>query len=146
MERRTLVQLLGISALAIAGASACSSSTTASGGAATSGGASSSGSASGGSGSGGVRIALADIPVGGGVIRATEKVVVTQATAGQYKAFSAVCQHQGCIVDTIEGKKIVCPCHGSAYSIVDGSVVNGPTTRALIPKTSSVQGTDLVVS
>jgi Rieske Fe-S protein len=93
-----------------------------------------------------LRIPLSDIPVGGGVIRAADKVVVTQATAGQYKAFSAVCQHQGCIVGSIEGKSIVCPCHGSAYSIVDGSVVNGPTTKPLIPKSSSTEGTDLVVS
>jgi Rieske Fe-S protein len=80
------------------------------------------------------------------VIRAADKVVVTQATAGQYKAFSAVCQHQGCTVGSIEGKNIVCPCHGSAYSIVDGSVVKGPTTKPLIPKSSTTEGTDLVVS
>lgn len=142
MERRTVIQLLGISALAIAGASACSSST-ASGGAGTSGG---SAAASGSAGGGGLKIPLTDIPVGGGVIRAAEKIVATQATAGQYKAFSAVCQHQGCTVGSIEGQTIVCPCHGSAYSIVDGSVVNGPTTKPLIAKSSSVQGSDLVVS
>jgi Rieske Fe-S protein len=93
-----------------------------------------------------VKIPLTDIPVGGGVIRAAEKIVATQATAGTYRAFSAVCQHQGCTVGSIEGQKIVCPCHGSAYSIVDGSVVNGPTTRPLIAKSSSVEGSDLVVS
>ncbi len=136
MERRTVVQLLGISALAVAGLSACSSSAASPTRVASSGGSSSAD----------VRIPLSDIPVGGGVIRAADKVVATQATAGRYKAFSAVCQHQGCIVGSIEGNKIVCPCHGSAYSIVDGSVLNGPTTRPLIPKPSSVEGSDLVVS
>ncbi|MHB1009892.1 MAG: Rieske (2Fe-2S) protein [Propionibacteriaceae bacterium] len=139
MQRRTAIQLLGISALAIAGASACSST-------ASSGGAAPSGSAAASSGAAALKIPLTDIPVGGGVIRAAEKVVATQATAGQYKAFSAVCQHQGCTVGSIEGQKIICPCHGSAYSIVDGSVVNGPTTRPLIAKASSVEGSDLVVS
>ncbi|HSN10486.1 MAG TPA: Rieske (2Fe-2S) protein [Propionibacteriaceae bacterium] len=139
MERRTVIQLLGISALAVAGAAACSSTPT-TGGAAPSVGASAS------SGPAAVKIPLADIPVGGGVIRAEEKIVATQATAGQYKAFSAVCQHQGCTVGSIEGQKIVCPCHGSAYSIVDGSVVNGPTTRPLIKKASTVEGSDLVIS
>lgn len=139
MERRTVIQLLGISALAIAGASACSTT-------ASSGGAAPSRSTSASSGSAAVKIPLTDIPVGGGVIRDAEKIVATQATAGQYKAFSAVCQHQGCTVGSIEGQKIVCPCHGSAYSIVDGSVVNGPTTRPLIAKSSSVEGSDLVVS
>ena len=140
MERRTVFQL-GVSALALAGVAACSSPSTASpgGGTTTAGGATSAGSA-------GIKIPLSDIPVGGGVIRAADKVVVTQATAGQYKAFSAVCQHMGCIVGSIEGKNIICPCHGSTYSIVDGSVVKGPTTKPLIPKTASTEGSDLVVS
>ena len=140
MERRTVFQL-GISALALAGVAACSSPSTATpgGGATAAGGATSAANA-------GIRIPLSNIPVGGGLIDANDKVVLTQATSGQYKAFSAVCQHQGCIVGTIEGKNIVCPCHGSAYSIVDGSVVNGPTTKPLIPKSASVDGTDLVIS
>jgi Rieske Fe-S protein len=133
MERRTVFQLVGLSALALGGASACSSTTSTAAGSKAGAGAA-------------LRIPLSDIPVGGGVIRAADKVVVTQATAGQYKAFSAVCQHQGCTVGSIEGKNIVCPCHGSAYSIVDGSVVNGPTTKPLIPKSSSTDGADLVVS
>ena len=137
MERRAIFQLVGLSALAVTGVSACSTPTTASPGGST--GASSAGGA-------GIRVPLSDIPVGGGVIRAADKVVVTQATAGQYKAFSAVCQHQGCLVGSIEGKNIVCPCHGSTYSIVDGSVVTGPTTKPLIGKTATTQGTDLVVT
>jgi len=139
MERRTVFQLLGLSTLALGGVAACSSSTTPGGSASTGGVAATSAKAA-------LRIPLSDIPVGGGVIRADDKVVVTQATAGQYKAFSAVCQHQGCIVGTIEGKNIICPCHGSTYSIVDGSVVKGPTTKPLIPKSASTDGSDLVVS
>jgi Rieske Fe-S protein len=139
MERRTVFQLLGLSAIALGGASACSSSAMTGGTAATAAGTSAAAKAA-------LRIPLSDIPVGSGVIRAADKVVITQATAGQYKAFSAVCQHQGCIVGAIEGKNIVCPCHGSAYSIVDGSVVNGPTTKPLIPKSATPDGTDLVVS
>ncbi len=134
MERRTVFQLLGLSALALGGVSACGSSNSTTPGGATP------------TAQSALRIPLADIPVGGGVIWAADKVVVTQATAGQYKAFSAVCQHQGCLVDSIEGMNIVCPCHGSAYSIVDGSVVNGPTAKPLIPMSSSTEGTDLVVS
>lgn len=136
MERRTVFRL-GISALALGGVAACS--------APMSGGTS---SAAGGARSSDalVRIPLSSIPVGGGLIDATDQVVVTQASAGQYKAFSAVCQHMGCIVGSIVGKEIVCPCHGSAYSIVDGSVLNGPSTRPLIPRTATTQGPDLVVS
>lgn len=136
MERRTVFRLFGLSALAIGGVAACSTPTPEA--ASSAAGTQASAAA--------LRIPLSDIPVGGGVIRAAAKVVVTQATAGTYRAFSAVCQHQGCIVDTIDGKKIVCPCHGSAYSIVDGSVVNGPTTKPLIPMTATTDGSDLVIT
>jgi Rieske Fe-S protein len=80
---------------------------------------------------GGVLANVADIPVGGGKIFAAENVVVTQPTAGQIKAFSATCTHQGCKVGTVEGGLIKCPCHGSAYKIADGSVANGPTNGPL---------------
>ena len=57
-------------------------------------------------------IAKADIPVGGGKVFDALKVVVTQPTAGDYKAFSAVCTHQGCTVNGVSNGVITCPCHG----------------------------------
>ena len=51
------------------------------------------------------------------------QVVVTQPTAGEFKAFSAVCTHMGCIVNQISNGTIDCPCHGSQYSITTGDVV-----------------------
>ena len=63
----------------------------------------------------------ADVPVGGGVILADEKVVVTQPTAGEFKAFSSTCTHQSCQVTGISGDRITCPCHMSSFSIADGS-------------------------
>ena len=38
-----------------------------------------------------------------------------------FKAFTAICTHQGCPVGAVDGGKIVCPCHGSTFSIKDGS-------------------------
>ncbi len=63
----------------------------------------------------------ADVPVGGGLILADEKVVVTQPTAGTFKAFSSTCTHQSCQVTGISGGRITCPCHMSSFSITDGS-------------------------
>jgi Rieske Fe-S protein len=63
----------------------------------------------------------ADVPVGGGVILTAEKVVVTQPTAGMFKAFSSTCTHQSCQVTGISGGRITCPCHFSSFSIADGS-------------------------
>jgi Rieske Fe-S protein len=87
-----------------------------------------------------------EVPVGSGKIFTADKVVVTQPTEGEFKAFSAVCTHQGCTVANIKGKDINCTCHGSQFSTVDGSVVNGPATKPLPELKVTVKGEDLTVS
>jgi len=72
-----------------------------------------------------------DIPVGGGAIYTAAKVVVTQPASGQYKAFSAVCTHVGCIVNKVTNGTIDCPCHGSEFKITNGAVVTGPAPSQL---------------
>jgi Rieske Fe-S protein len=84
-------------------------------------------------------VSTSDVPVGGGVILADEKLVVTQPTAGEFKAFSAVCTHQGCVVSGIT-ETIDCACHGSKYSLSDGSVVGGPAPAPLPAETIVVDG------
>ena len=86
----------------------------------------------------------ADVPVGGGVIIADEKVVVTQPKAGEFKAFSSTCTHMNCQVTSISGDRINCPCHGSSYSIADGSVQGGPAPRPLPKVAIKVEGDDVV--
>jgi Rieske Fe-S protein len=83
---------------------------------------------------------VADVPVGGCFVVASAKVVVTQPTEGDFKAFTAVCTHQGCIVGKVENGEILCPCHGSAFSATDGSVVNGPATEPLAEQPITVKG------
>lgn len=82
----------------------------------------------------------ADIPVGGGVIYAARGVVVTQPTAGEFKAFDSICTHQSCPVANVDGGTINCTCHGSRFSIADGSVKQGPATRPLPSKQIRVDG------
>ncbi|MFL6072684.1 MAG: Rieske (2Fe-2S) protein [Mycobacteriales bacterium] len=90
--------------------------------------------------------ATSEIPVGSGKIFTDQKVVVTQPAAGQFKGFSAVCTHMGCTVAEISGGEIHCPCHGSAYSITDGSVKNGPASRPLPAKQVTVQGDSVMLA
>ena len=82
--------------------------------------------------------ATSAVPVGGGVIDAGAKVVVTQPTAGTIKAFSAVCTHAGCLVSSVSDGAIVCPCHGSRFSVADGSVLQGPAAAPLAPQPVTV--------
>lgn len=86
-----------------------------------------------------------EIEVGGGAIFAEQRVVVTQPTEGDFKAFSAACTHQGCTVNDIVGSEIRCPCHGSAFSIEDGSVVGGPAPEPLAAVEISVEGDQITV-
>jgi Rieske Fe-S protein len=97
-----------------------------------------------GTGAPAVLASTADIPVGGGKVLTDKKIVITQPQAGSFHAFTAICTHLGCIVNTVSGGTIDCPCHGSKYSSVDGSVVNGPATLPLAAVSIKVQGTSIV--
>ena len=87
--------------------------------------------------------ATSEIPVGGGKIFTSEKVVVTQPNSDEFKAFSAVCTHMGCIVAAISNGTIDCPCHGSQYSISTGAVVGGPAPSPLAAQAIKVTGSNI---
>ncbi|MFJ5614068.1 Rieske (2Fe-2S) protein [Streptomyces sp. NPDC093221] len=98
------------------------------------------------SGGGGTALGkTSDVPVGGGKIYADQKVVVTQPTAGQYKAFSSTCTHSGCQVGSVSDGTINCPCHGSKFHVADGSVASGPATRPLPSENVTVSGDQVML-
>lgn len=87
-----------------------------------------------------------DIAVGGGEIFTDEKVVVVQPTAGDFKAFSAVCTHQGCLVGSVTSQGIVCPCHNSVFSVEDGSPTSGPASEPLESVEVTVVGDQITLA
>ncbi|KUN19328.1 MULTISPECIES: Rieske (2Fe-2S) protein [Streptomyces] len=140
--RRTVMAAAGAAGLAAA-LTACGSGDDSSGTADT-------GSATGGSaqdGAGGTALArTADIPEGGGKIFKDQGVVVTQPSAGTYKAFSSKCTHQGCAVGSVANGVIVCPCHNSEFSVTDGSVKKGPATQPLPAAKITVSGDEITLA
>ncbi len=156
-DRRTVIRAAGAVGAGAVGAgllAACGSSGTPSTGTGQPASSTSSGSSSGtgaatstGTAPSGVSVKVADVPVGGGVALPDQLLVVTQPSAGQFKAFNGTCTHQRCPVTKVENGQIVCPCHGSRYDITTGvPTADSPAKRPLAPKTATVNGDSVVIS
>jgi len=106
--------------------------------------------AGGGGGGAPALVAVAQVPVGGGVILKDQNIVVTQPTKDAFEGFSATCTHQGCQLATVSGGTINCGCHGSQFAITDGANVTGPsgspggTVAPLAKVAVKRQGSDVV--
>lgn len=157
VSRRTLLRGATVGGIALPLLAACGggNSTSSSGSSGSSGSSdsssasdssSSSDPSSSGAPSSGITVSASDVPVGGGTVLAKDKVVVVQPTKGNFKAYTAICTHQGCTVGKVEGGQIVCPCHGSHFSIKDGSPVSGPAPAPLAAKKVTVKGSQISVS
>ncbi|WP_369269725.1 Rieske (2Fe-2S) protein [Streptomyces sp. R11] len=149
-SRRTVVAAVGAAGLAVA-LTACGSDDDASGSSteqgAGAGATTEAGGSSGGAGAGGAALAkTADIPEGSGKVFSDEKVVVSQPAAGDYKAFSTICTHQNCPMTDLKEDTLSCACHGSQFSVLDGSVKKGPATQPLAAKQISVSGDSITLA
>jgi Rieske Fe-S protein len=76
---------------------------------------------------------LDQLPSGGGLVVADDKIVLTRGSDDVVHGFSAICTHQGCPVSSVAAGAIVCPCHGSRFDAATGAVLTGPATRPLPP-------------
>ena len=93
----------------------------------------------------GTAVAISEVAVGGGVVL-EEKYVVTQPSDGEFKAFSAICTHQGCPVGSVEDGVIICPCHGSRFDISSGDPVGGPAQEPLSTVDFTESGDSIVIT
>lgn len=79
-----------------------------------------------------VELGAADaVPVGGAKIYPKQRVLVSRPADGDFKCFSAVCTHQGGMLDSVEKGEAVCPLHGSRFEAATGKVAQGPATKPL---------------
>ena len=64
-------------------------------------------------------------------VKAGNKRVLVVNLDGEFYALGDVCMHEGCSLSegTLEGENVVCPCHGSTYSVKMGSVIKGPAAQ-----------------
>lgn len=70
-----------------------------------------------------------EVPVGGGIVAG--ETVIVQPTADEFLAFSAVCPHQGTIVNAPDDAgTIICPNHGSQFDM-EGELLQGPAETGL---------------
>lgn len=136
LDRRTVLRHAavvgtGAAALSLVGCSSTSTSTTATPAAGAS------------TPAGKTTVKKADVPVGGGKI--ISGLVVTQPTAGSFKAFTSVCTHQGCQVSAVQNNRIICACHDSLFDASSGAPVGGPAKTALAAKTVTDAGDSVTI-
>jgi nitrite reductase/ring-hydroxylating ferredoxin subunit len=91
-----------------------------------------------------VLTSASEVPVGGGVVLTGPRVVVTQPTEGDFKAYTAVCTHQQLLVTSVEDGTIHCSNHGSQYDAATGEVKRGPAPSALAAVKITVDGDRIV--
>lgn len=77
-----------------------------------------------------------DVPVGSVVHfnypRKHDICVLIQPTPGEFIAYSARCTHLSCPVEyEHDNHRFYCPCHNGAFSVKDGSVLQGPPPHPL---------------
>ena len=58
----------------------------------------------------------------------TDYIVVSRK--GKTCVLSSHCTHLGCVINKVDGEKLVCPCHGSEFDL-EGRAVKGPAYRPL---------------
>ena len=65
------------------------------------------------------------------IVTSLPAVIVLRLSDTEFRAFTAVCTHSGCLVNNFTDSRINCVCHGSQFN-TSGQVVRGPATRQLV--------------
>jgi Rieske Fe-S protein len=76
----------------------------------------------------------------------TQPVLLVRLTQSDWRAFSAICTHLGCIVQYDGERKLIwCACHNGQYDL-NGKVISGPPPAPLKELTVHWRGHEVVIS
>jgi Rieske Fe-S protein len=81
-------------------------------------------------------------PRGEGVTLHGELILVREGA--RTRAYSARCPHLGCRIDRVEGRTLVCPCHGSRFD-ERGRRLAGPARHDLAALAVEHEGAEAVI-
>lgn len=86
-------------------------------------------------------------PNSGKIVRfGVQPVLLIRITDTEWRAFSAVCTHLGCIVQYEPKRKVIwCACHNGTYDL-HGRVISGPPPRPLREYAVHLRDDNVVIS
>ena len=92
-----------------------------------------------------------EVPVGGVKLFTypgiQDQCILVRTSEAAYVAYSQKCTHLSCAVFYApEHRRLECPCHEGYFSVLDGSVLQGPPTRPLSRITLEFRSGDLVAT
>lgn len=92
--------------------------------------------------------ALADVPVGGGLVvdGPDGPLLLVQETEGSVTGYDASCPHAGTTVNPPAEGTIICPNHGSQFDPATGEVTRGPAQTGLSSVAVAVDGDQVVLA
>ena len=78
---------------------------------------------------------------------AQDPCILIRTTSDTFVAYSQKCTHLSCAVYFAkEGNRLECPCHEGYFSVVDGSVLQGPPPRPLPRITLKRDGNNVIAT
>ena len=89
-----------------------------------------------------------DVPAGRGIqVEADGKKMALFYVDGQYYCIDDTCTHAGGSLSEgpLDGKVVVCPWHGAAFDITDGSVKESPAEENVNSYPVVVEGEDIKI-
>jgi cytochrome b6-f complex iron-sulfur subunit len=91
--------------------------------------------------------AIAKVGSAGIILYSSGSFLVDHPSATVYNAFTTVCPHQGCAIDSFDSgsNQFVCLCHGSRFDI-NGKVVQGPASSALQQYQTQFTNNQLIIT